>query len=182
MKLLYFAPSWCVGSDERAGVSHRRRWLSLSGFMCLLGIGKNEPRFLVVPVASELVFIGPVGSSHLHAPRSGRRLNLNQKAPVAFVYGVVRVHCVVVRTTEMIAIHSSGVTCCQRRYLSTKRKIVLTSMRALVLWQLRRPAENRQVKSRIAASDCGVWLWRWNSGTRHIGRSDPGFHRQRRRT
>ena len=107
-----------------------------------------------------VLFIGPIGSSHLHARRSGRRLNLNQKAPVAFVYGVVRVHCVVVRTTEMIAIHSSGVTCRQRRYLSTKRKIVLTSMRALVLWQLRRPAANRQVKSRLAASDCGVWLWR----------------------
>ena len=61
---------------RRALPGHWRLRLLLSGFMCLLGIGKNEPRFLAVPVASELVFIGPVGPSHSHAPRSGRRLNL----------------------------------------------------------------------------------------------------------
>ena len=49
-----------------AGGRPRRLWLSLSGFMCLLGVGKNELRFLAMPAASELVFIGPVGSSLVH--------------------------------------------------------------------------------------------------------------------
>ena len=61
-----FAPTWCVWSDVRRGGRPRRLWLSLSGFMCLLGVGKNELRFLAMPAASELVFIGPVGSSLVH--------------------------------------------------------------------------------------------------------------------
>ena len=93
----------------------------------------REPRFLAIPAASELVFIGPVGSSHSHARRSGRRLNLNHKAPIARVYDVVRVRCVVVRTTEIMAIHSTSLWRGENHEMITKRKIVFTSMRALVL-------------------------------------------------
>ena len=116
-----------------AGGRPRRLWLSLSGFMCLLGIGMRELRFLAMPAASELVFIGPVGSSLAHRRRPGRRLNLNHNSLTACVHGVVNVCSVVVRTTEMMGIHWECATYRQRRYFSTKRGSVFVAKRAPVL-------------------------------------------------
>ena len=139
-----------------AGGRPRRLWLSLSGFMCLLGIGMRELRFLAMPAASELVFIGPVGSSHSHARRSGRRLNPNHNTPDACVHGVVDVHSAVVRTTETMAIHSSSLCRGENHEMMTKRKIVFATMRVLVLGQLQRPGTERTRVDRLAESKCGV--------------------------
>ena len=52
---------------------------------------------------------------------------------IACENGVVDVYSDVVRTTETMAIHANTVAYRQRRCLSTKMKIVFTSMRVLVL-------------------------------------------------
>ena len=61
-----FAPGGGGGPDERGREATARLWLSLSGFMSLLGIGMREPRFLGMPATSGMGFIGPVGSSRVH--------------------------------------------------------------------------------------------------------------------
>ena len=61
-----FAPGGGGGPDERGREATARLWLSLSGFMSLLGIGMREPRFLWMPATSGMGFIGPVGSSRVH--------------------------------------------------------------------------------------------------------------------
>ena len=139
-----------------AGGRPRRLWLSLSGFMCLLGIGMRELRFLAVPAASKLVFTGPVGSSHSHARRSGRRLNPNHNTPDACVHGVVDVHSAVVRTTETMVIHSSSLCRGENHEMMTKRKYVFATMRVLVLGQLQRPETERTRGSKMSESQCGV--------------------------
>ena len=111
--------------------------------MCLLGICLRELRFLAVPVASKLVFTGPVGSSHSHARRSGRRLNPNHNTPDACVHGVVDVHSAVVRTTETMVIHSSSLCRGENHEMMTKRIYVFATMRVLVLGQLQRPETER---------------------------------------
>ena len=116
----------------------------------------RELRFLAMPAASELVFIGPVGSSHSHARRSGRRLNPNHNTPDACVHGVVDVHSAVVRTTETMAIHSSSLCRGENHEMMTKRKIVFATMRVLVLGQLQRPGIERTRVDRLAESNCGV--------------------------
>ena len=55
-----------------------------------------------------MVFIGPVGSSHSHWRRSGRRLNLNHNTPGACEHGVVDVRGVVVRTTDYAILGGHG--------------------------------------------------------------------------
>ena len=160
----------------------RRLWLSLSGFMCLLGICLRELRFLAVPVASKLVFTGPVGSSHSHARRSGRRLNPNHNTPDACVHGVVDVHSAVVRTTETMAIHANTVAYRQRRCLSTKMKIVFVEMRALILGEHQRPEKERTRVVRLQSQHvaCGGG----NGSTRVDMARVPTrvLQRQRRRT
>ena len=61
-----FRAWWRLGPDERGREATARLWLSLSGFMRLLGIGMREPRFLGMPATSGMGFIGPVGSSRVH--------------------------------------------------------------------------------------------------------------------
>ena len=144
MKILCnFSPNECECGRCGAGGRPRRLWLSLSGFMCLLWIGLRELRFLAVPVSSTLLFTGPVGSSHSHARRSGRRFNPNHNTPDACVHGVVDVHSAVVRTTETMAIHSSSLCRGENHEMMTKRKIVFVAMRVLVLGQLQRPETER---------------------------------------
>ena len=143
-----------------AGGRPRRLWLSLSGFMCLLGVGKNELRFLAMPAASELVFIGPVGSSHSHGTRSGRRYQISFTRHSACEHGVMDVHSVVVRTTETMAIHSNTVAYRQRRYLSTKRPHVVISMRGPCLQPAPATWGTTTARCRVAESNCGVWWWR----------------------
>ena len=116
----------------------------------------RSPRFLAISAAWRVGLVGPVGSSHLHGTRSGRRYQISFTRHIACAHGVVDVHSAVVRSTETMAIHSNTVAYRQRRYLSTKMKIVFTSMRVLVLCWLQRPGANRQVTSWIAASKCGV--------------------------
>ena len=105
------------GADGRP----RRLWLSLSGFMCLLGVGMRELRFLAMPAASELVFIGPVGSSHSHGTLSGRRYQISFTTHSACEHGVMDVHSVVVRTTDAMVIHSAGSTYRERPKIQNKR-------------------------------------------------------------
>ena len=111
--------------------------------MCLLGIGKNEPRFLAVPVASELVFIGPVGPSHSHAPRSGRRLNLQSTGTPGGSNGLGSWLRAVVRTTDAMVIHSAGATYRERPKIQNKCLIVFSSMRVFVFGELERPGIER---------------------------------------
>ena len=101
---------------------------------------------------SKLVFTGPVGSSHSHARRSGRRLNPNHNTPDACVHGVVDVHSAVVRTTKTMAIHTNMVTYHQRRYLSTKRGSVFVAMRALGSWAAPTTCGRKRAGCRIAES------------------------------
>ena len=89
--------------------------------MCLLGGGKNELRFLAMPAASELVFIGPVGSSHSHGTLSGRRYQISFTTHSACEHGVMDVHSVVVRTTDAMVIHSAGSTYRERPKIQNKR-------------------------------------------------------------
>ena len=165
----------------RAGVRPRRLWLSLSGFMCLLGIGKNDPRFLAVPVASELVFIGPVGPSHSHAPRSGRRLDLQSTGTPGGSNGLGSWLRAVVRTTDAMVIHSAGATYRERPKIQNKCLIVFSSMRVFVFGEFFRPGVERMRVLVIAVSECGVWWWQWSSGSRDIPRSNPGIQGNRRR-
>jgi len=82
--------------------------------MCLLGIGKNELRFLAMPAASELVFIGPVGSSRGPINPGQRRSKLCSHDTSRGLHGAVRVGRVVVRTTDMVVVQSAGGTYLQR--------------------------------------------------------------------
>ena len=143
-----------------AGGRPRRLWLSLSGFMCLLGICLRELRFLAVPVASKLVFTGPVGSSHSHARRSGRRLNPNHNTPDACVHGVVDVHSAVVRTTETMVIHSSSLCRGENHEMMTKRIYVFATMRGPCLQPAPATWGTTTARCRVAESNCGVWWWR----------------------
>ena len=79
---------------------------------------------------------------------------------------------VVVRTTETMVIHWECSTCNQRRYLRTKREIDFTSMRVLGSWAAPAACGRKRAGCQIAESECGVWSWRWNCGTRHITHSD----------
>ena len=113
---------------------------------------------------------------------SGRRLNLNHKSLVACVHGVVNVCSVVVRTTEKMVIHWECGTYHQRRYLSTKRDTVFTSMRVLVFCQLQRPGAKRTLVLGLQSQNvaCG-------GGNGAAGLDLPRvrtsvFHRNRRRT
>ena len=142
----------------------------------------RTPRFPAIPVASEMVFIGPVGSSLAHRRRSGRRLNLNHNSLTACVHGVVNVCSAVVRTTETMVIHWECGTYHQRRYLSTKREIEVTSMRVLVFSQLQRPGAKRTLVLGLQSQTvaCG-------GGNGAAGLDMPRvrtsvFHRNRRRT
>ena len=81
-----------------------------------------------------------LGSSHTHGTRSSRRYQI-----IPFTrhfawceYGAVDVHSAVVKTTQTMAIHSNTAEYHQRRYLSTKREIEVTSMRVRVFIQLQR--------------------------------------------
>ena len=116
-----------------ADVRPRRLWLSLSGSMSQLGIKKRARRFPAMPVAWRACFIGPVGSSHLHARGSGRQLEVNLVGALRELHGAISKRSVVVRTTEMMAIHLRAMAYRQRRKKTTKRETAFTSMRALVL-------------------------------------------------
>ena len=142
----------------------------------------RELRFLAMPAASELVFIGPVGSSHSHGTLSGRRYQISFTRHSACEHGVMDVHSVVVRTTETMAIHSNTVAYRQRRYLSTKRGSVFTSMRVLFSAD---STDLRQInRSHIGSQRQDVACGR-GDGTAgpYISRIRTGvFHKQRRRT
>ena len=81
----------------------------------------RELRFLAMPAASELVFIGPVGSSHSHGTLSGRRYQISFTRHSACEHGVMDVHSVVVRTTDAMVIHSAGSTYRERPKIQNKR-------------------------------------------------------------
>ena len=82
-------PCGAGGPDEAPGCGARRLWLSLSGTRCCAGIRMRTPRFPAIPAASQMVFIGPVGSSHSHARRSGRRCPISFTRHIACEHGVV---------------------------------------------------------------------------------------------
>ena len=96
----------------------------------------------------------------------------SQGAHRAYVHGVVNVCSAVVRTTETMAIYWEFGTYRQRRYFSTKRGRACWSRS----WAA--PATccgRKRAGCRFAESSCGVWSWRWNSGTLHITHSDWGI-------
>ena len=66
----------------------------------------RSPRFLATSAAWRVGFIGPVGSSHTHGTRSGRRYQISFTRHFACEHGVVDVHSVAVRTTETMVIHT----------------------------------------------------------------------------
>ena len=104
----------------------------------------RAPRFPAIPVASEMVFIGPVGSSLAHRRRSGRRLNLNRYLLIACVHGTVKMCSVVVRTMETMVIHREcGTTYRQRRYLAPRGKSRSRRCAVLVFSRLQRPGAHR---------------------------------------
>ena len=88
----------------------------------------------------------------------------------------------VVRTTKAMVIHSAGGAFRERQEKTTERKIVLTSMRVLVLGQLQRPvaARCRVVGLQSHNVACGR-----GDGAARVGifrvRTSV-FHRNRRRT
>ena len=102
-------------------------------------------------------------------------MNLNHKALIAYVHGVVNVCSVVVRTTETMVIYWECGTYRQRRYFSTKRGSVFVAKRALGSWAAPATCGRKRAGCRIAESQCGVWSWRWNRGTLHITHSDRGI-------
>ena len=112
----------------------------------------RSPRFLATSAAWRVGFIGPVGSSHTHGTRSGRRYQISFTRHFACEHGVVDVHSAVVRTTETMVIHTDMVTYHQRRYLSTKRGIVFVAMRALGSWAAPATCGSKRTGCRIAES------------------------------
>ena len=93
----------------------------------------RSPRFLATSAAWHVGFIGPVGSSHTHSTRSGRRYQISFTRHFACEHGVVDVHSSVVRTTETMVIHSVGRTRREPPGKTTKRSIVFFTTRGPLL-------------------------------------------------
>ena len=77
------------------------------------------------------------------APLSPPIMNLKSQDTPDGLNGVDCCYSTVVITTEAMAIHSSSLCRGENHEMMTKRKIVLTSMRVLVLGQLQRPVAVR---------------------------------------
>ena len=176
--------------SRRRGPDRRRAWQAQAPlavtfrFHVPVGVGKkNEPRFLATPAASELVFIGHVGSSHSHGTLSGCRYQISFTTHSACEHGVMDVRSVVVRTTDAMVIHFQRV----RRTVSapkykTKDEPCSSRSAPLVLGQLQRPVAERERVVGLQSHNVACGRGDGTAGP-YISRIRTGvFHKQRRRT